>query len=237
VTTRATRTPAGTVAALRRYPVKAMGGEPLDVVALDGRGLVGDRWYAVRDADGRLASLKDTRRFRRRDGVVAYRAATADDGRVRVRHADGAWDVGDPDLDRHLTATLGVPAVVAAEDGVPHQDAGQVSLVGTATLEWCARRWGGSPDPRRLRANVVLATEAPFVEEAWVGRELRFGDAVLRVVERVERCRTIDVPQDGATPGARWLRPLGAERDLCLAVYADVVEPGTLARGDAVHVR
>ncbi|AEG44319.1 MOSC domain-containing protein [Isoptericola variabilis] len=225
-----------TVSALRRYPVKAMGGEPLDVATLDARGVTGDRWYAVRDADGRFASLKDTRRFRRRDGVVAYTAATASDGSVRVTHADGTWTVGDPALDAHLGAALGVPVTVAPEGDVAHHDDGRVSLVGTASLAWCARRFGGSGDPRRLRANVVLDTDEPFVEEGWVGRELRVGTAVLRVVGRVERCRTVDVAQDGAEPGAPWLRPLGAERDLCLAVYADVVEPGTVARGDALRL-
>jgi uncharacterized protein YcbX len=232
-----TTTDAATVAALRRYPVKAMGGEALAAVTLDARGVAGDRWYAVRDAQGRLAALKDTRRFRRRDGIVGYAARTLDDGRVRVTHTDGSWLAGDPRLDRHLTAALGTTVVVAPEGAVPHQDAGQVSIVGSASLGWCARRWGGSPDPRRLRVNLVCATDEPFVEERWVGRHVRVGTAVLRVVERVERCRTIDVPQDGAEPGEPWLRRLGAERSVCLAVYADVVEPGTVGVGVGDQVR
>ena len=40
------------VSRLRRHPVKAMAGEVLDSVAVDDRGLVGDRWYAVVDDDG-----------------------------------------------------------------------------------------------------------------------------------------------------------------------------------------
>lgn len=41
--------PHGTVAELRRYPVKSMGGERLDEVAVGPRGVHGDRMWAVRD--------------------------------------------------------------------------------------------------------------------------------------------------------------------------------------------
>ena len=74
-----------TVAAIRRYPVKSMGGESLEHVELDARGLVGDRRYAVVDGDGKLSSGKDSRRFRRRDQVFSYAAGTSPDGRVEVR--------------------------------------------------------------------------------------------------------------------------------------------------------
>ena len=70
------------VTALRRYPVKAMGGESLPRATLDARGLTGDRWYAVVDGDGRFATAKDSRRFRRRDEVFAYAATTGADGTV-----------------------------------------------------------------------------------------------------------------------------------------------------------
>jgi len=221
------------VVSVRRYPVKAMGGESPAVVELDARGVVGDRWYAVLDGDGRFASGKNTRRMRRHDEVFGYRATTDDDGRVRVTGAGGSWTVGDQALDQELTRSFGTAVHVAAEAGVAHQDAGQISLVGTATLAWCAERFGGSPDARRLRVNFVLDTDEPFEEETWVGRELEIGSARLRVVERIERCRTIDVGQDGVTPGAGWLKPLGRERDLCVAVYADVVAPGSVTAGDA----
>ncbi|WP_405420476.1 hypothetical protein [Streptomyces erythrochromogenes] len=38
------------------------------------RGLVGDRLYAVRDGDGRFGSGKNTRRFRRMDGLLHLRS-------------------------------------------------------------------------------------------------------------------------------------------------------------------
>lgn len=223
-----------TLLAIRRYPVKAMTGESLTTAVVDGRGLAGDRWWAVTDADGRLASHKDSRRFRRRDGIEGFAAATEADGTVRVTGAGGSWAVGDDGLDEALSRTLSTPVTVAAEGGVPHQDAAAVSVVGTATLRWCADRWGVDADPRRLRVNLLVETDEPFDEETWVGRQVAVGDVVLGFDERAERCRTIDLAQDGLSASTRWLKPLGQERDLCLAVYASVVTPGTLSVGDAV---
>lgn len=222
------------VVTIRRYPVKAMGGEALERVEVDARGLVGDRWYAVVDTDGRLASAKDSRRFRRRDEVLAYAAATTADGVAVTGAGGGWWAVDDPELDAELSRHTGTGVAVRPEVDVPHQDGGAVSLVGTASLEWCRQQWGVDADPRRLRVNLVVETSEPFEEESWVGREVTVGGATLRVVERVPRCRTVDVAQDGVEPRDRLLTPLGAERDLCLAVYADVVVPGTVAVGDPV---
>lgn len=232
------------VVSLRRYPVKSMGGEALDAAPFDARGLAGDRAWAVRDADGRLASGKNTRRMVRRDGVFGYAATTDADGVVTITGPDGALGLaGEATVDAALARALGAAVAVAPETDVKHFDDGSVSLIGTATLAWCARELGVDADPRRLRVNVVVETTEPFEEEGWFGREVTLGDAaaesdgrrvVLRPVERIERCRTIDLAQDGAEGTTRWLKGLGAMRDLRVAVYCDVALPGTARVGDPV---
>lgn len=226
-----------TVLSLRRYPVKSMAGEALDRAELDARGLVGDRWYAVEDDEGHFASGKNTRRFRRRDAVFEYAAHTMADGAVAVTGPQRRWQVGDPGLDAELSAAMGTPVRVAAERAVPHQDMGAVSLISTATLRWCSERWGIDANPRRLRANIVIEAAEPFVEEGWEGRELLIGTARLRVVQRVPRCRMIDIAQDGARTGGRWLKHLADERDMSIAMYAEVVAPGRIGTGDLVAER
>ena len=234
-----------TILEIRRYPVKSMAGESLESVDLDARGLVGDRAYAVVDGDGRFAAGKDSRRFRRRDEVFRYGASTATDGTVRVTRDDAQgsdrWSAGDAALDDELSGRFGDPVRVLLENGTSHFDACSVSLVGTATLEWCARELGVDADRRRLRTNLIVETAEPFEEEGWVDHEVVIGPAGrsvrLAVVERVERCRTIDLAQDGVTTPTRWLKALGGARELCVAVYADVLGPGSLAVGDAVAVR
>lgn len=223
------------VGTIRRYPVKSMGGEHLKSVALDDRGLVGDRWFAVIDADGHLASGKNSRRFRRRDAVFEYAARTVSED-VLVSGAAGEWTVGDPALDAHLSDAMCASVRVLPERSTPHQDAGSVSLVGTATLDWFAREWGIDADPRRLRVNLVVETDEPFVEETWVDRRVTIGGVTLLVVDRVPRCRMIDLAQDGATGEGRWLKPLAAERQQCAAMYADVLTPGEIRVGDVVDV-
>ena len=222
------------VVALRRYPVKGMVGEALTSVPVDARGLAWDRWYAVVDEEGRFASGKDSRRFRRRDAVFTY-AARAGSAGVTVSRDGTEWVAGSAELDEHLSQVMRDPVRVLTEGDVTHQDDGAVSLVGTASLEWCARRWGDDPDPRRLRVNITVETDEPFVEEQWVGGTVAIGGVLLRVVEPTPRCRMLDIEQDGVRPVARWLQPLGQARDLDLGVYADVARPGEIRLGDEVR--
>ncbi|MCW2810330.1 MAG: hypothetical protein JWP61_788 [Friedmanniella sp.] len=217
---------------IRRYPVKSMGGEELATVRFNQRGMVGDRWYAVEDAAGLFASGKSTRRFRRRDAVFDYSASTTASG-VTVSGVDGSWVVGDPALEEHLSERMAAPVRVLPEHQTPHQDMGAVSLVGTASLDWCAARWNLNADPRRLRVNLVVRTDEPFVEESWVGCRVVVGSVELLVRERIPRCRMIDLDQDGSAARGPWLKPLADERQMMLGVYADVIRPGVVCIGDA----
>ncbi|MFD1858623.1 MOSC domain-containing protein [Aeromicrobium camelliae] len=224
-----------TVARLRRYPVKSMGGESLDSAELDLRGLVGDRRYAVVDEAGFLASGKNTRRFRRRDAIFDYTARMTDDHDVLVTNGRREWQVGDQNLADELSSAMDARVTIEADRTAAHQDEAAVSLISTATLDWCAARWSIDADPRRLRTNLVITADEPFTEEAWEGRELTIGDGVrLRVTRRIPRCRMIDVDQDGAVAEGRWLRSLGAERDTRIGVYAEVIDGGTIRTGDVL---
>jgi uncharacterized protein YcbX len=63
----------GTVVGLWRYPVKSMQGEALNGATITGRGLLGDRAYAVLDrATGHIASAKHPRKWHK---LFACRAA------------------------------------------------------------------------------------------------------------------------------------------------------------------
>jgi uncharacterized protein YcbX len=219
---------------IRRYPVKSMAGESLTSVEVDARGLAGDRWYAVVDGDGKLSSGKHSTRFRRRDAVFEFASRTTADG-IHATGRGGEWTVGDPALDDALSAAMGDPVRVLVEDRIPHQDAGEVSLVGTASLDWCREHLGVDADRRRIRPNLVIDTSEPFVEETWSG-VLVVGGARLRVVRRVERCRMVDIAQEGLPAQGGWLKGLTDTREMCLAVYLDVESPGTVSVGDSVSL-
>lgn len=217
-----------------RFPVKSMAGERLDSADVDARGLVGDREWAVYDAEGRLASGKRTNRFRRMDQVFELSARTTGD-HVEVTLPGGRQVVaGEGAADIALSDHFGEEVELAPEADIAHQDAGQVSLVGTATLRELGALCGQAEpvDVRHLRANLLVETTEPFVEESWIGRELSVGGVRLRPVERIERCRMVDLEQADVAGIDGLLRVIGAERGMYAGVYADVVQPGVLAEGD-----
>jgi uncharacterized protein YcbX len=220
---------------IRRYPVKAMGGEALESVEIDGRGLVGDRAFAVVDGDGKLATGKHSRRFRRRDEVFEFASRSTADG-VRVSGRGGDWAAPGDELDRVLSEVMGDPVRVLPETTTPYFDAGHVSIVGTASLAWCVEHLAVDADRRRIRPILVVETDEPFVEETWRG-EVCVGEARLVPVERIERCRMIDIAQEGLPREGRWLKALTEAREMSLGIYLDVAQPGVVTVGDEVGVR
>ncbi|WP_182525176.1 MOSC domain-containing protein [Nocardioides dongkuii] len=214
------------VVELLRFPVKSLRGEALERAAIDGRGVVGDRQWAVRDADGKLGSGKSTKRFRKMDGLLdlaaAYDGAAGTDGPV-ISFPDGrSWRAPDPALDAAMSDHVGRPVVVARESDVPHHDEGPLHLVTTATLAALGA------DGALLRANLVVDVPGleAFAEDDWTGRRLTVGDGlVLAVREPMERCVMV---------GRTVLHEVTARNDRCAGLVVDVVEPGEVAVGDAV---
>jgi len=100
----------GSVAGLWRFPVKSMRGEQLDQAELTERGLLGDRAYALIDADtGKVVSAKSVRLF---PGLFGCQATFVEPPRlgremppVRIALPDGTSVKSDSsDLDRILSA-------------------------------------------------------------------------------------------------------------------------------------
>ncbi|HEX4473300.1 MAG TPA: MOSC N-terminal beta barrel domain-containing protein [Nocardioides sp.] len=220
---------------IRRYPVKAMGGESLGAARVELRGLVGDRAYAVVDGDGKLATGKHSRRFRRRDEVFEFASRTTADGVVVTGRA-GEWPAPGEQVDRVLSEAMGDDVRILPETTTPYFDAGAVSLVGTASLAWCREHLGVDADRRRIRPNLVVETAEPFVEESWAG-VVAVGEVELSPVQRIERCRMIDIAQEGLPRQGRWLKALTETREMSLGIYLDVVRPGSIAVGDDVYGR
>ena len=222
---------------LQRFPVKSMGGERLGGVDVLGSGLLGDREWAVYGADGRLASGKHSRRFRRMDPVFELVARREGDDTVVVL-PDGAKHVaGESSTDDALSQHFGEPVLLRRETDVMHQDQATFSLVGTATLVELGRQEGdGRPmDPRHVRANVVVETHEPYAEESWIGREVTVGAVRVRVTEGIQRCRMVGVAQVGLSARPGMLQAISDHHDLIAGVYATVLRPGRVALGDAVR--
>jgi hypothetical protein len=218
----------GTVWKLWRYPVKSMLGEACERLELDRRGVQGDRLYAVRDASGSLGSGKTTRRFRHIEGLFGFRALAGPE----VIFPDGCRMAGtDAGIHEALSRVLGLPVTLAREEEVPHHDSAPVHLVTSASLRWLRA------DERRFRPNIVveLPGEAP-VEQGWIGKTLVIGDStVLRIIDSTERCVMTTFAQAELPADPRLLKRIARDADLQVGVYAEVVNPGTIACGDAIR--
>jgi uncharacterized protein len=93
-------TAVGTIAEIRRYPVKSMQGEHLERVNLTGLGIAGDRTYALRDlATGKILSAKVPKVGR---ALLSCAARTDHRGVVVVTVDATQFEAGEPALDRVL---------------------------------------------------------------------------------------------------------------------------------------
>ena len=162
----ATRTTTGRVARIWVYPVKSLGGTPLERVRLSPAGLEGDRAWTVVDAGS---------------GEV-----------LRGKHAPGLAGVtptGDPGTDERTVAeALGRPVRITPAPGGSGADAAAVHLVSQQAID--RAELGDVPegcsadDPR---ANVLL--DLPDDDErTWVGQSVRIGNAELHVTRTPKHC-------------------------------------------------
>ena len=237
-----------------RYPVKSLRGERVDSSAVDARGLLGDRLWAVRDAAGRIGSGKNSRRFRRFPGPAllslssryAVEPSAGQDGIAPpvVVGTDGReYPVHDGSADAFFRRECGDPSLSVAREGeVSHFDDEPVSLIGTATLRWVEEQLPGTAtDVRRFRPNLVVRTAEPFAEEAWIGRTVRIGDrddaVELAFGLILPRCvmTTAEQADLPAAPGMLKLLGLRADQPTRLAVAGKVARPGVARLGDVVH--
>jgi uncharacterized protein len=267
----------GTVAVLRRYPVKSMLGEELASCDVSPRGLAGDRVLAlVHRETGKVASAKNPRTWR---GLLKLAAVSGP--AVQVAFPDGTVMAStDPGIDAALSRFLGQPVTLTdvpppnavLDRADPEQilrhgtraqvvvETGQLGgaspagtffdfaplhVLTTSTLDQIA---GLSPrgtvEPERYRPNIVIRTTAPgFIENDWVGRDLRIGrDLAIRVIARSPRC-AIPTLEHGHLPrDPDALRVPAAHNRIspfddfgpqpCAGAYAQVLQPGRVEIGD-----
>jgi uncharacterized protein YcbX len=249
------------VSLLSVTPVKGLGLHHPGSVELTAGGVTGDRAFFLVDAAGEMASCTDI------GALMAHRAEVDETaGVLRVLGPDGllrsaAIELGDPvDTDFYGLRTVPGRLVVGWDDvfsaiaGQPLRlvrgdsgafDVAGVTLIGAASTEALAATNALEPvDARRFRMNVEISGSAPLAEDAWDGRELRLGEAVVRAGGPVKRCAattrnpgTGDIDLQtlkliGALKGREDHAPWGA--GFFFGIYADVLVPGRVSVGDPV---
>jgi uncharacterized protein len=119
---------------------------------------------------------------------------------------------------------------------------GSVSIVSDESVEELARQAGvDAADARRFRMLVGVRGGEPHLEDTWVGRDVRIGEAVVRVHEQVARCAITTKNPDTGERDLDTLRVIKAYRGtrgtkhLDFGVYGEVVTPGRVRVGDVVE--
>ena len=122
------------VKSLWRYPVKSLLGEELQEIRVDVRGFEGDREFAVMNAQGRLGSGKNTRRFVQIDNLLSLSSRKEGKQFVVELPSGGSLPVLSGPLDDQLSEYLGQKVTIERESKVPHFDDGSVHIITTGGL-------------------------------------------------------------------------------------------------------
>lgn len=229
----------GRIVGLWRYPVKSMAAEPLNDADVSWYGIEGDRrWAFVRE--GVEQSGFPWLTIRNRENMSHYHPFFADPEQpnkspTRVRTPSGTeYEITDPALSAELYPDGA--RVIRQSRGV--FDAFPLSLITTQTVARLGEMVGADLDVQRFRPNLLVesSSEKPFVEDEWVGRELRIGGMRMRVDKRDGRCVVITIDPETSERNPAVLRTVAQDREGCLGVYGSIVEPGRVCVGDLVEV-
>jgi len=116
----------------------------------------------------------------------------------------------------------------------------EIHLLTTASLEtMAAANPGAQWDVRRFRPNFLIETPPGvdgLVEQGWVGRTLRVGEATLEISAPTPRCGMTTRPQGGLPFDKTILRTIVKEGAQNLGVGAHVRVSGKVRAGDLVEL-
>jgi uncharacterized protein YcbX len=252
------------VVALATTPVKGMRVRSPSSLELGPHGVAGDRRFYLVDERGRLMNGKHVGMLPSVEADYAADARTLvltlPDGSV----VDGTVELGEPidtrffsrsararpvlgPWSRALSDHFERPLRLVESAGAASLDRGSrgaVSLMSRASLGELADVAGeGAVDARRFRMTVEIDGVGAHEEDAWIGRNVRVGAALVRMHGHVGRCSTTTRhPEKGLVdlPVLDLLRSyrggLDTTEPLAFGVYGEVLEGGRVAVGDAVAV-
>lgn len=248
-----------TVTALYTAAIKGTRVRSVERIELDERGAAGDRKFFVADERDRMRNGKQL-------GSLQAVVARFDAPRLALEFPDGSVVDGEVELGRPIVTQFFSHQVTGREVLGPWAQAlsdfcgqplrllesgsavdrgakGPVSLISRGSLRRIGEQAGAEPlDARRFRMLIEVDGVAPHAEDAWLGRRLQVGSAILRFDGNVGRCLvTSRDPETGevTVPTLDLLRAyrtgLETTEPLPFGIYGRVLRPGTVSVGDTVE--
>lgn len=248
------------LAEIYRHPIKSLGEEALDEVALEaGAPLPFDRAWAISHGDtewspenpiwGRPGNfINQTHVPRLVQMTVRYDVAA---GEVHLSHPDlGSLSVVPSNPAHHAELTAWVapltegttrkgPFAVCQAPGVAFTDFEDthVSLATQNSLRALEQHAGQSLAHIRFRMNLWLEGPPAWSELDWVDREVEIGEVRLRIIDRDERCNATNASPSTGTRDTQipaLLYKTFGHRDF--GVYAQVTRGGRIRKGDTAQL-
>jgi len=203
----------GRLTAIWTYPVKSLRRVEHDTIEIERDGLVGDR----------RAALYVTAPEHARSGKT-YRGK--EDNRLHL--------LDEPDAARNAAADRGVGIEVRA--GERYFDAGDVSLILDCWIAEAERALGRPLEPARWRPNLFLRAHVDVAEAELAGTDVTLGSCVLRVLRPILRCVTPSYDLVTGESDPQIQRFVAQERANVMGVYCEVVQPGSVRKGDYASI-
>lgn len=251
------------VTQLSMTAVKGMRVEPVQAITLESHGARGNRAFYVIDDDGRMVNGKDLPTLQSiaaaYDVDAAALALTFPDGSVvsaeigrgdavttrffsserEATELDGPWSQA---LSQYFGRPLRI--VDCGRSAVDRGREANASLISEGSLRRLAEiAERDAVDGRRFRMLITVDGVEPHTEDAWVGRRLRIGDAVLRWHGHVGRCVITNRDPDTGITDLMTLKALGRYRrdenstePLPFGIYGEILQEATIRVGDPVSL-
>ena len=246
------------VESLWQYPIKGVGGNAISHTNLSiDQALPGDRRYAFSSGSLKAAQIGDGVWLKKAhflqlmqvESLAALRCRL--DGEIITIHGAGM---------NHFEGNLAIPNDLARcqkfianflqlpdpamlrihkiDNGAyTDQPEPLISIGGNASLAAFAAATRTEPDARRFRLNIILTTVTAFAENQWVGAKLQMGEAVIEIMDNVERCAAINVDPTSARRQTDHLATMRQDfGHSYLGVFGRVIVSGAVQCGDKVNV-
>ena len=208
-----------TVTSLWRYPVKTLGGEPIETAELTLNGITGDRIVHVRGPEG----VRTSRRFHR---LLGLHSSLGTNGEPLINGLP--WNSAE---------ALALVRDAAGSDAWLQAN-GRLGLFDVLPLliatDGAVQAFGR--DVRRLRPNILIAGVDGMAEVDWPGSTLSIGEAIIRLDSLRQRCPMTTVHPDTLQLDREVLRDINHRFGGRLALNAAIIRPGTINTGDTVSL-
>ncbi len=242
-----------TVTSLWRHPIKSHGRENVAATTLiAGQTMPGDRVWAVAHeaskADGsEWVPCANFNRVSKVPQLMAMTAKLDDAGVVNLTHPKLGEISFDPDGD--IAEFLEWVHPIMPQDraqskrivkvpnrGMTDSDFPSVTLCSIASHRAVERALGMDISVHRWRGNIWLDGLAAWEEFEWMGKDVRVGDAILRPLERTDRCPATNTNPETGVRDADVVSALDSFGHRDFSVRAQVIQGGLIELGSKAEL-